>query len=411
MLPQFLKINAILLLGLVLNGCLTTQEPAPIRGAGGVQTHRPVASKGITEETLEPGVTEFAEAGETLAGSEVHDGTGGGHKVALLLPLSGKHAALGKAMQRAAELALFDKADNQIELSIHDTKSTPDGARQAANLAIQNQAGLILGPIVAEEVKAVAEVARNNNVNVIAFSNNKAVAGNGVFTLGFSPEEQIQTIAMYAAKNGKKNLAVLSPHSTYGQLLDREVNRLSQEGQVQLTEIVHYSPDMKNPNKELNPLQNLHYDVLFIPEGGQALNTLLTNMQNANIKLDHIKLLGTGQWDEPQTLQNPSLFGSWIAGPEPSALRMFDEKYVSAYGQNAPRLTSLAYDAIAMLPVLHGHFSQNPYSIQALTQPRGFEGVNGVFRFLPDGTAERKLAILEVTPAGLKILQPSAKSF
>lgn len=348
---------------------------------------------------------------ESLINEAVPTGGQGGQKVALLLPLSGKQAALGKAMQRAAELALFDKADNQIELSIHDTKSTPEGARQAATLAIQNQAGLILGPVMADEVKAASEVARYNNVNIIAFSNNKTVAGNGVFTLGYSPEEQIRSITVYAARHGLKNLAVLSPHSNYGQLLDREISRLSLQGQIPLSEIVHYSADMQNSNKELNPLRNLTYDALFIPEGGQSLEKLVLNLQNANIKLDRVKLLGTSQWDEPQTLQNPSFYGAWIAGPEPSSLRLFDEKYTSAYGASAPRLASLAYDAIAMVSVLKTHFPQNPYGIQALTQPKGFHGVNGIFRFMPDGTSERKLAILEITPAGLRLLQPSPQSF
>jgi hypothetical protein len=168
---------------------------------------------------------------------------------------------------------------------------------------------------------------------------------------------------------------------------------------------------MENPNKELNPLRSLAYDALFIPEGGQSLEKIILNLQNANIKLDRVKLLGTGQWEEPQTLQNPSLYGSWIAGPEPSSIHMFEEKYISAYGKSPPRLASLAYDAVAMLSVLNVHFPREPYSIQALTQPKGFHGVNGVFRFMPDGTAERKLAILEVSPAGLRLLQPSAKSF
>jgi len=384
--------NLVLLLvvALLLNACGSRKEPAPIRNAPFIKKH----TKQIREEQL------HREAQRPL-----------GQKVALLLPLSGKHEKLGKALQQAAELALFEKGGNQVELTIHDTKSTPEGARQAATLAIQNEAGIILGPIFADEVKAVGEVGRYHNVNVVAFSNNRAVAGNGVFTLGFSPEEQIQAITTYATKKGLRHIAILSPHSNYGQLLDQEVARLGRQGQIQVVETVHYSNDLQNPSKELGPLKNLKYDALFIPEGGQSLTMLLSGLSHIQVSLDDIRLLGTGQWDEPQTLQNPMLNGAWMAAPDPSHRRIFEEKFLNAYGESAPLLASLAYDAVTMIGILKNHFSQNPFAVTALTQNRGFNGVNGIFRLKQDGTTERKLAILEISPAGLRVLNDASKVF
>jgi branched-chain amino acid transport system substrate-binding protein len=390
MLPYIPNLVFVLFVSVFLNACVSRQEPAPVRGE--TLTKKPVRI--IKEEQLDQGVQAPR-----------------GQKVALLLPLSGKHAPLGKAMQQAAELGLFEKADDQIELAIYDTRSTPEGARQAGMLAVQNQAGIILGPIFAEEVKAVGEVARYHNVNVLSFSNNRAVVGNGVFALGFSPEEQIQAILTYAARHGLRNIAILSPHSTYGQLLDQEALRLQQQGQIQVAETIRYSSDLQNPNKELNPLKSLKYDALFIPEGGHSLNQVLAGLNHINIKMDGIKLLGTGQWDEPETLQNPRLIGAWIAAPDPAVRHIFDEKFLNAYGEPAPRLASLAYDAVAMVSILKKHYADNPYGMRGLTQTRGFDVSNGVFRLKQDGTVERKLAILEVTPAGLKMLQKPSATF
>ena len=47
----------------------------------------------------------------------------------------------------------------------------------------------------------------------------------------------------------------------------------------------------------------------------------------------------------------------------------------------------------------------------ALTDPNGFTGVNGIFRFNADGTSERGLAVLEVTPDGFHVVSPAPKTF
>src|SRR5215470_5696189 len=54
-------------------------------------------------------------------------------KVAVLVPLSaqGQPGAIGKSLQQAAELALFER-DNNLQLIVKDDKGTPEGAKAAA---------------------------------------------------------------------------------------------------------------------------------------------------------------------------------------------------------------------------------------------------------------------------------------
>ncbi|HEB80025.1 MAG TPA: hypothetical protein ENI79_06090, partial [Rhodospirillales bacterium] len=111
-------------------------------------------------------------------------------RVALLLPLSGPSAKLGAAMQNAAQLAMFAFPDDRFELLVHDTRGTPEGAIDAVGLAIGDGAYLVLGPLLRASVRAVAPAARAANVTVIAFSSDKSVAGQGVFTMGFHPEAE-----------------------------------------------------------------------------------------------------------------------------------------------------------------------------------------------------------------------------
>ncbi len=46
-----------------------------------------------------------------------------------------------------------------------------------------------------------------------------------------------------------------------------------------------------------------------------------------------------------------------------------------------------------------------------LTAEVGFRGVDGLFRFLPDGTNERGLAVLEVTSDGVVTVDPAPRNF
>jgi ABC-type branched-subunit amino acid transport system substrate-binding protein len=92
-----------------------------------------------------------------------------GAKVALLLPLgaSGEPARIATAMKQAAEQALIDAGNAGITLITKDTGGNAQGAQMAAEAAIAEGAELILGPLLANEVQAVAPAARERGVPVL----------------------------------------------------------------------------------------------------------------------------------------------------------------------------------------------------------------------------------------------------
>src|SRR5262249_33577104 len=131
--------------------------------------------------------------------------------VALLLPLSGTSAAAGKALLDAATVAAFDVGDDSFILLPRDTGGTPEGATAAAKDAVEAGAQLIIGPLFGVEVPAVAAVARPAGISVVALSNDRSVAGNGVFVLGITPQTQIERIVGFARSRGLQRIAALLP--------------------------------------------------------------------------------------------------------------------------------------------------------------------------------------------------------
>ncbi len=331
-------------------------------------------------------------------------------KVALLIPLSGQHQALGQSLQKAAEMSLFDHANDAINLAMYDTKSSESGAAHAAQKAIQEGAGIILGPIFSNNVQAVSQIARRAHINVVSFSNNKDIASGGVFALGFSPEEQVRQIIAYAASHGKRALGVLIPRNGYGALVEREVRHLKKQYQFDV-DFITYDVKSKTLSHDLDPLKTLKIDTLFIPEGGHSLARVVSAILYQEISLEGIQLLGTGQWDDQKVFENHALAGAWVAAPDPRERFSFNGKYKQAYGEEPSRLATLAYDVVSMLAVLRRHHGEKAFNVAALTQSRGFDGVDGVFRLQQNGVTERKLAILEVTQKGLHVLQTTDSSF
>jgi ABC-type branched-subunit amino acid transport system substrate-binding protein len=153
------------------------------------------------------------------------------------------------------------------------------------------------------------------------------------------------------------------------------------------------------------------FDALLLPEGGDRLKQISHQLKAAGIDLAQTRLLGSGLWDDSSITDEPALTGGWFAASPPEARRFFESKFQSAYGHPPPRLASLAFDAAALAAVLAKGGDPNAFSSTAIQNPSGFTGVDGLFRFGPQGLVQRGLAVLEVDPGGDKVVSPAPQNF
>ncbi len=84
------------------------------------------------------------------------------------------------------------------------TRERLHGAAAAADEAIREGAEIIVGPLTSGSTSAIAPVARKANVPVLTFSNDRRIAGNGVYLMSFLPEQEIDRIVAFAASKGKR---------------------------------------------------------------------------------------------------------------------------------------------------------------------------------------------------------------
>lgn len=352
-------------------------------------------------------------------------------KVALLAPLGQRRTKLnliGRSLANGAQLALNDlglqdPAQGGLELKLYDTGGTAEGAARAAEAATADGAALIIGPLLSRSVSAAGPVARRAGVPMIAFSTDSAVAGGNVFLIGFLPEGEMERMASFTASRGFRNYGAMAPSTLEGQVVlsaferavgqnggDIVVTERYRQTFAEIEEAAKRYATTHNGYAESRPIQ-----AVLLADGGQSLSSAAAYLPHYEIDLRETRLIGIGKWNDASTLSDPSLRGGWFAGPDPRLRDQFAKRYQGAFGDAPHALASLGYDAMAaagaMLAEAKRNNSPYPFVPRSLVAPEGFVGVNGVFRFRPNGLNERGLAVLEVRENGLKVIDPAPTGF
>jgi branched-chain amino acid transport system substrate-binding protein len=337
-------------------------------------------------------------------------------KVALILPLTGQGetSRIGTALKQAGELAMFDATDPDIELITKDSRGTAEGAAAAAREAIAEGAEIILGPLLAGEVQAVSGVARQHNVPVVAFSTISSVAGPGTYLLSFLPDEEVAQVVRYAADNGGRRIAALVPDSPFGTTVERALTTSAKVYGAQVAAVERYALTSQGlgiaADRIARTVQDGAVQAVMLPEGGEALRQAGAALRQSGFQPGDARVLGTGAWDDSRIGTIPIAVGGWYAGVPAANLSRFQQRYGQAYGSQPPRIASLAYDAVSLAIIL-ARDSGDRFSTARLTDPEGFQGINGLFRFRPNGLVERGLAILEVTASGPRTVASAPDRF
>jgi ABC-type branched-subunit amino acid transport system substrate-binding protein len=335
-------------------------------------------------------------------------------KAALILPLtaSGNAGVAGQSMKNSAEMALAEFNAPNVQLLVKDDGGTAQGAQQAAQQALEEGAEIILGPLFAHSVAAVGQAARARGVPVIAFSTDANVAGRGVYLLSFLPESDVERIVHYAAANGKRSLAALVPDNAYGSVVEAALKQSASRRGARVVALERYPPDrsaMQEPVRSVAQAAS-RADAIFIPEGESAA-AVAQGLAAAGVSADRIQLLGTGLWDDQRIFADGALQGGWYPAPDGNGFRNFTGRYRARFGQDPVRTATLSYDAVALVAALVKTQGAQRFSPEVLTNASGFAGIDGLFRFRSDGTNQRGLAVLRVTPTGGQVISPPPKAF
>lgn len=326
-------------------------------------------------------------------------------KVGMILPLSGPQANLGQSMLNAAQLALADLNASHVTLIPRDSNPS---STNAAQQALSEGASVILGPIFAANVREVAPVAARNNTPVLAFSTDWTIANKQTAVLGFLPFSQVARVVDFAAKKGSQHFAILIPETPYGMAVAGAVrDTLKRQG---LNPAIEVRFNDKTLQQAAQTLAQNQFDTLILPVGGTALNSVATILRQNDVPLQSLRIIGTGLWDDDAIARSGIIEGAYYAAPDPAKRADFMKHYQDLYAAKPPRLSTLAYDATALVAVLaaNGYDPSNPVNLHYAA---GFTGIDGVFRIRDDNLNDRSLAVLQIKGDRTVVADPAPSHF
>ncbi|MBL6616548.1 MAG: penicillin-binding protein activator [Reyranella sp.] len=336
-------------------------------------------------------------------------------RIALLLPLSGRAAPIGQSLQQAAEMALFDTGAKELALAAYDSGESADTAVEAYRKARADGAALVLGPLFGTSATALAPLVAQGGANVVSFSNDEQAAQRGVWIMGIAAPPQVRRVVDYATDQGIRRFAAFAPQTPYGQQMVQtmESQVTLRGGKVASVELFDpNSADLNTPARRLaEATRGEDKLAILVPVAPPRLTSALTALAVAGIDNKSVQLIGTGVWDIPNIGQETQLRGAWYAAPDPAKRADFERRFLATYGRPPHRLATLAYDGVA----LAGHLARlkpgGDFSAEAITNPNGWSGVDGIFRFLPNGRSERALAVIAVQGGQGTVVSPAPTVF
>ncbi|WP_163849058.1 penicillin-binding protein activator [Pseudooceanicola aestuarii] len=341
-------------------------------------------------------------------------------QVALLVPQGSEKEGdrtLAASLENAARLAAADLNGVQLDLRVYDTAGNAQTAATAAKTAVEDGAKIILGPVYADNAAAVGQVAAQADVNVLAFSNNSSVAGGNVFILGPTFENTARRLTAHAVANGKGRIVTVHADNASGAQGAAAIRAAAATSGAQIMQEVQYEFSQNGVVQAIPQVRDAvrgnDADAVFLTSNtAGALPFFSQLLPEGGVRPEEVQYIGLTRWDmPPQTMELPGVQGGWFALPDPGRTAAFNARYLASQGADPHPIAGLAYDGVAAIGALVQGQGRTALTRGAITQGAGFQGVNGVFRFLPDGTAERALAVATIRDQKLEILSPAPAGF
>jgi ABC-type branched-subunit amino acid transport system substrate-binding protein len=333
----------------------------------------------------------------------------GRHRVALLVPLSGENGAVGQSIANAANMALLDTNAANLRITTYDTAT---GASSAAARAIADGNKLILGPLLSDDVQPVLARARPAHVPLISFSNDRSVAGRDVFVMGVVPEQSIDRTIDYAMAHGAQRFAAIVPNGDYGRHAQAELAaRVKAKGGV----LVASESYERGNTSIISAAQRLKtkggFDTVLIADGARLSAIAAAQLKKAGTALP--RLLGTELWSgEDDVAKAAALRGAWFSAVSDQRWGRYAASYKSRFGAQPYRVSALGYDAVLLtLRIAREWNPGRDFPTGQLFNDTGFLGIDGAFRFRPDGVAERAMEVRQVGAGTVTVVSPAPTQF
>ena len=244
-------------------------------------------------------------------------------KILALLPLTGKYSQFGRDIRKALDLSLLQTAPKNFQITYYDTGKEIDleKIKYLKNLISPK---IIIGPFTRETLLKVKTVIKEKPVPVITFTNDIAMLEKNIWSLGFSPEEQIESVVSCALKNSFKSFGLIVPSNLYGKII------IQTSSDIIKTKKSYYMEDLSLTNNEVNNKTNLFaklktflnyskdeknhtkFDAILLAGSKDFILEIAPLLAFFNVDSKSVQILGTEIFNHKDIRNEPSLESSWF---------------------------------------------------------------------------------------------------
>ena len=360
--------------------------------------------------------------------------------IAVLLPLSGQNAQIGKTIRASVETAVLQRAPKSLSVSFYDTNNN---LSETINTVLETNPRIIIGPVFADNARLVRE-SKPSELPVLSFTSDATAIGDGVMTMALMPTNSVETIISQMPSDNIRSFIIIAPNSTSGKLMAGTAKRAAEIYNVPLSGLFYYDSGNANSikdtaktasmntaraaantrvreilsdiltNEKLSALEfsninmqlekvsrtdtlgRLPYNAILFLGNSDDTKKLASFMRYFGVSSRDAKLYGSALWDGSDIASDITMTGAKYATMSQSN-DAFATTYQTLTGEAPSRLATFGYDATNIaIGMIHSDKSNAAY----LLDPSGYIGTDGLIRLKPTGDNERALRIVKLNGDG-----------
>ncbi len=361
-------------------------------------------------------------------------------RVGVLLPITGRFAALGNNLLMAAKKAREDFRQVPIDLIVADSGGTPEQTRVAMHRLLEKQVRVVIGPVFSGPVREALHLSSQYDLPLITLNPNQSLLASGgnafnhAYLNAFHQDHQARLMARFAIENGRKRVAILAPdHAAGQQIVQAFVNTFEPLG-GQVVKIISFprnSHDFSDVFKELGykkPDEKktstlvfeevkrwADFDALFIPAPAKTVRLIAPQAAFFGLMMPEVIMLGTSLWETEVLLSEGTLYlmDAVYTDIDQNGWKKFSASFERRWKVKPEKLAILSYDGVAAVAQLFQdqRSGRDSSGGSGLLRERGFKGIGSRVRFLHNGLSQREYTFIQVGAGGARPFNPSAVKY
>ena len=244
--------------------------------------------------------------------------------ILVFLPFTGPYSNFALKIRESLDMTIlrFGSKDNQI---IYFDTGIKNYELNLETLIENVNPQLIIGPFTRESLLKIKPFVKFKSIPMFTFSNDITLIEKNIWSFGFSPEEQVDSVFSCALKNGNKRFGLIVPNNLYGNIiLDRSVELIK-------TKKNNYYQKLRLSNKQLNNKSKLFsnlkdflnykeginsthtkFDAIFLGGSKEFILEIAPLLAYYDVDSKKIQILGTEKFNIKDIKNEPSLEKAWF---------------------------------------------------------------------------------------------------